>query len=279
MASLLPSVLRLARGTTSNADCRPLPAWQLVSFELQDAAWLVEISSTQKLVLLCLAAHADEHGLCWPSVKRIAARCRLTPRAVMLSLQHLEKAGHVTRQMSPGRVTRYRVHPCTTFTGESSSPVHHVHRTSERRSPDPCTTFTGPVNDVHPESPRTPNEPVKNPQRRKSKASGTPEFHRVVIDLYHECLPSAPRVMAWTPNRQQALDARIRERIAEGKLADQPVYWRGFFETVAASDFLAGRATDFCADLEWLLGPKNFLKVIEGRYTNRTAKDSRHADA
>lgn len=250
-----------------------------MSFELQDASWLVDVSPTQKLVLLCLAAHANDDGACWPSVTRIAARCRLTRRAVMFSLQHLERGGHISREIVRGRVTRYRVHPCTTCTGERRSLVNDVHRTGEPDSPDWCTTFTRLVNDVHPESPRISNEPIKNPKVRKSKASQTPEFHQAVIGLYHEILPTAPRVKAWTMTRRRALDARIRERLADGKPADQADYWRAFFEAVAASDFLTGRATGFRADLEWLLRPENFLKVIEGRYENRSAKDTRHATA
>lgn len=129
--------------------------------------------------------------------------------------------------------------------------------------------------------------PTANPTRtrtfvgRKSahSKSETPDLHQAVIDLYHECLPNAPGVKAWTPKRRQALDARICERLADHKPADQPDYWRTFFENVAASDFLAGRTTDFCADLEWLLEPKNFLHVIEGRFTNRIVKGSRHAAA
>lgn len=250
-----------------------------MSFELQDASWLVDVSPTQKLVLLCLTAHANDDGACWPSVARIAARSGLARRAVIYNLRRLERSGHISREISRGRVTRYRVHPCTPCTSAPDAPVHEMHTTRAPRAPDPCTTCTGPVRQMHPESPRISNEPIKNSKMRKSKASQTPEFHQAVIGLYHEILPTAPRVKAWTTTRRQALDARIRERLADGKPADQADYWRAFFETVAASDFLTGRATGFRADLEWLLRPENFLKVIEGRYSNRSAKDTRHATA
>ena len=46
----------------------------------------------------------------------------------------------------------------------------------------------------------------------------------------------------------------------------------GFFEKVAASEFLCGRSVDFTADLEWLLRPENFLKTIEGRYDKRATE-------
>jgi len=96
-----------------------------------------------------------------------------------------------------------------------------------------------------------------------------PAFHREVIAAYHELLPDLPQVKVWSHKRRESLNARIRERSADGKAANEITYWRSLFQHVAASDFLCGRKTDFRADLEWLLRPENFAKVIEGRYDNR----------
>ena len=99
-----------------------------------------------------------------------------------------------------------------------------------------------------------------------------PEFHRQVIEAYHEALPDLPAVKVWNKTRHQALNARIRERLKDGKPADTVDYWRKFFAGVAASDFLCGRITPrderapFRSHLEWLIRPENFAKVIEGRY-------------
>jgi hypothetical protein len=95
-------------------------------------------------------------------------------------------------------------------------------------------------------------------------------FHQEVIEAYHELLSDHPHIKAWPKRRSQALNARIAERLADGKAASEITYWRGFFETVAASDFLSGKTTGFRPSLEWLLKPENFLKVIEGNYANRT---------
>lgn len=37
---------------------------------------------------------------------------------------------------------------------------------------------------------------------------------------------------------------------------------------IAQSDFLSGRKTDFKADFDWAFGPKNFPKVLDGKYDN-----------
>jgi uncharacterized protein YdaU (DUF1376 family) len=101
-------------------------------------------------------------------------------------------------------------------------------------------------------------------------------FHDQVIAAYHEALPSLSRVKVWSRKRRQALDARIRERVADGKPADGLAYWQNFFAEVAASDFLCGRGSksDWCCDLEWLLRPENFAKTIEGRYSRSRGNGS-----
>lgn len=100
----------------------------------------------------------------------------------------------------------------------------------------------------------------------KTATTATPEFHRQIIDAYHDALPELPRVKDWSESRRKALDARIAERKSKG--AETIGYWRAYFEKVAASDFLTGRATDFRANLEWLVQRKNFTKVIEGNFDN-----------
>lgn len=105
--------------------------------------------------------------------------------------------------------------------------------------------------------------------RSRSASVCIPPFHQEVIDAYHRVLPDMPPVKAWTRKRCDLLNARIAERVKDGKPADGIAYWVKFFESVSASDFLCGRSSDFRCSLEWLLLPMNFLKVIEGTYTNR----------
>jgi uncharacterized protein YdaU (DUF1376 family) len=53
--------------------------------------------------------------------------------------------------------------------------------------------------------------------------------------------------------------------------AAEAIDWFGrFFDTVKASDFLTGRRGDWKAcDLAWLMKRENFMKVVQGNYTNR----------
>ncbi|MDY4297537.1 MULTISPECIES: hypothetical protein [unclassified Xanthomonas] len=88
--------------------------------------------------------------------------------------------------------------------------------------------------------------------------------HNEIIALYHEKLPALRSVQSWTDTRAKHLQARWRED-AERQSLD---WWGRFFDYVAKSDFLMGRKNDFSADLEWLIAPRNFAKVIEGKYEN-----------
>lgn len=58
------------------------------------AVWDIRgISLTQKVVLLCLADHADQDMRCFPSLARIADQTCMSPRAAWQALRELEKAG------------------------------------------------------------------------------------------------------------------------------------------------------------------------------------------
>lgn len=44
-------------------------------------------------------------------------------------------------------------------------------------------------------------------------------------------------------------------------------------EKIPKSDFLSGRANDFKATFDWIFGPKNFPKVLDGNYDNNNTKE------
>ena len=96
----------------------------------------------------------------------------------------------------------------------------------------------------------------------KTEKQGCP--HEDIVSAYHDLLPMMPRVRAWTPARKKALQARWSEDKARQDLS----WWTGLFSGIAQSDFLTGRAGGFTASIEWIIKPANFLKILEGNYTN-----------
>ncbi len=87
-----------------------------------------------------------------------------------------------------------------------------------------------------------------------------------IVNLYHKNLPELPRVKQWPENLQAILRTRWKEDPVRQNLA----WWEQFFRYVQESDFLTGRTKEaFVADLEWLVRPKNFTKIANGRYHGR----------
>lgn len=91
--------------------------------------------------------------------------------------------------------------------------------------------------------------------------------HQEIINLYHEILPMCRRVKVWSDKRKKYLGSRWREDKERQNLG----WWKEYFEYVKTSPFLVGNATNFQADLEWLVRPENLVKVIEGKYEGNAA--------
>lgn len=94
-----------------------------------------------------------------------------------------------------------------------------------------------------------------------------------IILIYHETLPTSPRVMVRTPTRDKQIQARWKQFFTEGDFNDKEGgigCFRWYFDQVKNSKFLTGQTDKpFFADLEWLTKASNFAKVIEGKYGNR----------
>lgn len=101
--------------------------------------------------------------------------------------------------------------------------------------------------------------------------------HKSVVELYHQLLPTMRRVEVWNDTRAGYLRQRWREvavELSETKEithADVLTWWEEFFKHVGKSKFLTGKINDksgrtFVADLEWIIKPSNFAKIVEGKY-------------
>jgi uncharacterized protein YdaU (DUF1376 family) len=101
--------------------------------------------------------------------------------------------------------------------------------------------------------------------------------HKGVIELYHQWLPTLRKVEVWNAARQGYLRQRWRE-VAEELAQDKQIetahvlnWWGEFFQHIGKSKFLTGKVNSkdgraFTADLEWILKPSNFAKIVEGKY-------------
>lgn len=112
-----------------------------------------------------------------------------------------------------------------------------------------------------------PINPLPNTQDKDIVSNGVANCpHEEIIKLYAEHLPTLTQVKKWTDERRKTLQARWREDKSRQSLD----WWRKFFVYISQSDFLTGKASNWQADIEWILKPANFIKIIEGKYENKS---------
>lgn len=86
-----------------------------------------------------------------------------------------------------------------------------------------------------------------------------------VIDLYHEHCPSLPKIVKLTDVRKRAIRARLKT-YTENDLVTA-------FDKAEASDFLRkGSGTWNGASFDWIMNPRNIVKILEGNYDNKTTR-------
>jgi hypothetical protein len=134
-------------------------------------------------------------------------------------------------------------------------------------------------NDDGAEPSETPAEEIE-PSERKAVP------YAEVVDAYHAACPSMPRVTLLNPGRKAAIRARWSEARKAGLFPPGPserdaglAFFSAFFARAEASDLLAGRKSEWRASFDWLMGPKNFGKALDGWYDNRIVRSSKKARA
>jgi uncharacterized protein YdaU (DUF1376 family) len=120
-------------------------------------------------------------------------------------------------------------------------------------------------------------EPILKPREPKGSLSGSIPTcpHQQVVDLFHKTLPELPEVRIWNTTREGLLKARWREtakRLEWANTQDGIEYFEKLFNWIRQSKFLMGQVNPkpgqrpFECELEWILRPQNWAKLIEGKY-------------
>lgn len=184
-----------------------------MSIRLMTAVWeRIDLTSTQKLVLLALADWANDDGLCWPSIDRVAVKSSLKRRAVQMTIRSLEESGFLRREELVGRGNKYWV----------NIPVQNMR---------PCITDTPPAHEMHPtRASDAPNTSITHQLTTKSNILAQPEC--VSKDVWDDFL--AIRKAKRAPLTYTGLKAIEREAAKAGwtlndALAESVARgWQGF---------------------------------------------------
>lgn len=120
---------------------------------------------------------------------------------------------------------------------------------------------------------KNPQSKVKESKEEKSKDSiaKTPRFDcERIVELWNEIIKK-PAVAKLTDDRRKKVKARIEEWKAKTQ-EEAEAKAREIFTRISESDFLSGRTGSWNATFDWLFSnDKNWLKVMEGNYDNRTS--------
>lgn len=133
-------------------------------------AWSVRTQPTCKLVLVCLADHADKAGHCWPSLARLSDRTGLDRSTVARKLGELEELGMIERERSSGgasKSTRYVLQLSHSATVEQSQPATVAHGNSctvRHQQSQPATPTVAQCDT----NPKEPSITLKSTRRKKT---------------------------------------------------------------------------------------------------------------
>lgn len=190
------------------------------------AAWKIDATSTDKLVLLALADWANGEGLCWPSIRQLADKSGLAERGLQMAIKRLCEAGHLTRCEVTGKGVNYTVHPRTTCTPAKDAPPHETTQTPARRAPNTVSN--------HQESKKaTPS----HSKRAKPKAATIELPGGVTAELWQDYRAMRQRKRApMTPKAESLMLAKLVKLQREGHdpvaVIEQSIMnaWTGLFE-------------------------------------------------
>jgi len=220
------------------------PPWvKLYRDLLDDMEWhdLDPLSSKVLVTLWLLASEDDEQQGKLPNIKTLSWRLRLPQEQV---LNCINKLSHWLEQDDINLI--------------SSGYQDDLPETETERETKKETEIISP--------------PTGEPESKIPDCK-----HSEVISLYHQHLPTLRKVEVWNAARQGYLRQRWREvaeelsKSTEIDSSDVLGWWGDFFQHVGKSKFLTGRVNSkdgraFTADLEWILKPSNFAKIVEGKY-------------
>lgn len=207
------------------------------------------INATQKLVLLALADWANEEGLCWPSINRLASKTGIAGRSVQRLIRQLEELNLVRREEVSGKGNRYWI----------SLPATECH---------PRHSVTPPLTEVHPTpdtvSPNTSYTHQLTTTSNKSSDDDQPVTEEEIIECWNDLAARTglPKIKVMNDKRRNMLRKRIKE-------CPDVETWSTAFRNIERSSFLRGdNERGWQADFDFLVQPTSFMRIIEGSYTH-----------
>jgi hypothetical protein len=209
-----------------------------------------DLPATEKLCAVKFRLRVDRRTLsgAYPSYATLCTAASVKdPRTVQAAVNELCKDGLLVRTQRPGQSSAFGFSPeqLDVIVGDWVAKKKAKHRSIEPPSSD--VPRSGSKKDSHPAV--TPEEEVR--------AEVSVAFDEFVATAGRCDLPVPRKADHWVTS----IRARLSESGVEG--------WRQMLVNVERSSFLCGGGEKgWKADLDWLVKPKNFAKVLSGKYGN-----------
>gem|GEM_PF-4634717 len=210
------------------------------------------LNEHEKVVMTCLAQHANEQGTCFPSITTVAKECSISRSTALRAIEGLTKKGWIIPNKRNGCVTTYTCRiPATGILQEPVSDRYRYHtETGISQTPDQYPTDTGqPVSERN--RYQTETGPVSD--RHRTGVSQTPEDTQEVnkyaaaaiykehqqqeniVTAFERCFgrfPSSYQLEVFESYIQDGLDERLVIRAMEKAAMDGkgPRYAQGILQ-------------------------------------------------
>ena len=138
-----------------------------------------DLDQAETLVALALADHANDNGLCWPSIDRLAEKSRMSRRQTQRTIRQLEAKGVLFVDRSKtgrGHTSTYRLSK-----GDNQTPLPEQ-RVTSRAERVTSTTRKGDTA-MSPESSRIIIEPKSDQKSLEEKAKAEEIRKRLVANM------------------------------------------------------------------------------------------------
>ena len=127
------------------------------------------------------------------------------------------------------------------------------------------------VNSANPELTRlkAKQEPLTINQEPLTKdQKNTPSVpYSTILDSYHEILTDLPKAKVMTDKRKRYIKELWNSKNEDGNSRADLEWWDSYFTYCKSIKFLHGEnGRGWTANLEWIVTPANFVKIIEGNY-------------
>lgn len=189
-----------------------------------------------KLVLICMADHANDADLAWPSFDKLAKRCDMSRRHVIRVMADLEKWGLIVRfEEVPYKPTKYRLMIPTSDTHVTTKEEEVVTPTS-LVTPEPLVTSMSLGSDAHVTTTSDAHvTPIINKPSENHQGAQTTRSRKAKKGLIPEDFAMTEATEAWCQKRgysrqlvEQQLQAFVLSAEANGR---EYANWQKAFQT------------------------------------------------